>query len=35
MIYIGALFAVPVLVFLFSNLMNSAPQPKGRASSAT
>src|SRR6476620_8445838 len=29
MIYIGALIAVPVLVFLFSNLMNSAPAAEG------
>jgi POT family proton-dependent oligopeptide transporter len=28
-IYIGALIAVPVFVFLFSNLMNSAPAPEG------
>jgi len=28
-IYIGALLAVPVLVFLFSNLMNSAPAAEG------
>src|SRR4051794_2456872 len=28
-IYIGALVAVPVLVFLFSNLMNSAPAAEG------
>ena len=29
LIYIGALVAVPVLVFLFSNLMNSAPAAEG------
>jgi POT family proton-dependent oligopeptide transporter len=29
MIYIGALLAVPVFVFLFSNLMNSAPAAEG------
>jgi proton-dependent oligopeptide transporter, POT family len=29
MIYIGALIAVPVLVFLFNNLMNSAPAEPG------
>jgi POT family proton-dependent oligopeptide transporter len=28
-IYVGALIAVPVLVFLFSNLMNSAPAAEG------
>jgi len=28
-IYAGALIAVPVVVFLFSNLMNSAPPPEG------
>jgi POT family proton-dependent oligopeptide transporter len=28
-IYIGALIAVPVVVFLFSNLMNSAPPAEG------
>jgi POT family proton-dependent oligopeptide transporter len=28
-IYVGALVAVPVLVFLFNNLMNSAPPPAG------
>jgi POT family proton-dependent oligopeptide transporter len=28
-IYIGALIAVPVLVFLFSNLMNAAPAAEG------
>ncbi len=28
-IYIGALIAVPVLVFLFTNLMNSAPPAEG------
>ncbi|HEX6661893.1 MAG TPA: peptide MFS transporter, partial [Sphingomicrobium sp.] len=28
-IYIGAVIAVPVLVFLFSNLMNSAPPAEG------
>ena len=28
-IYIGALIAVPVVVFLFTNLMNSAPAPEG------
>jgi POT family proton-dependent oligopeptide transporter len=28
-IYVGALVAVPVLVFLFSNLMNSAPPAEG------
>jgi POT family proton-dependent oligopeptide transporter len=28
-IYISALIAVPVLVFLFSNLMNSKPAPEG------
>jgi POT family proton-dependent oligopeptide transporter len=28
-IYLGALIAVPVLVFLFSNLMNSQPAPEG------
>ena len=35
-IYVGALIAVPVFVFLFSNLMNSrARRAEGRASSAT
>jgi proton-dependent oligopeptide transporter, POT family len=29
MIYIGALISVPVFVFLFSNLMNSAPAAEG------
>src|SRR3954465_6345983 len=29
LIYIGALIAVPVFVFLFSNLMNSAPAAEG------
>jgi POT family proton-dependent oligopeptide transporter len=29
LIYIGALLAVPVLVFLFNNLMNSAPAEPG------
>src|SRR6478672_10268751 len=29
MIYIGALVAVPVLIFLFQNLMNSAPAAEG------
>ena len=33
-IYIGALIAVPVLMFLFSNLMNWRRPPKARASSA-
>ena len=28
-IYIGALVAVPVVIFLFFNLMNSAPPPEG------
>jgi POT family proton-dependent oligopeptide transporter len=28
-VYIGALIAVPLVVFLFQNLMNSAPPPEG------